>query len=399
MSFLRYLLISRKSLIEHKLRSFLTILGIIFGVSAVIAMTAIGEGAKEEALRQIEQMGITNIFAYDRREARRSAAEKGKYVAGGLDERDLDFVVRTIPAITDWTAVQEKELFVQTRGFQSKLPVKGVEPGFFRTLSHQTAHGRMLTDMDLLQSHKVCVLGHDLEARLFQRTRALGSHVRLNGTDFLVVGLLSDHPGHNGDLYIPFTAPVLTEHVEQFEAPVSLAIFQVPDVPLIPTVATLIERILVRRHMGVQDVELVVPEALFRQQARTRNIFNSIMILITGISLLVGGIGIMNIMLASVLERTKEIGIRRGVGATKRDIRLQFLAEAVVLTSAGGVIGILVGVLLTQVVAGVTGWQTRIPILAVLIAFSFSVLIGVIFGYFPAKNAGEMDPIEALRYE
>ena len=399
MRFLRYLLLARRTLVEHKLRSFLTVLGIIFGVAAVIAMTAIGEGGKEEALREISQMGIQNIFVRDLREVRHSVAEKGGYVTDGLIPEDLHVIRQTIQDVTLVAALLEKELFVQTDHFRAKNPVRGVDSAFFAVLNHKVADGRLLADLDVQDVRKVCVVGRDMAIRLFPQSRALGGQVRINGQGFEVVGVLGSQPGYDNDIFVPRSSTVLSERIEGFEPPLTLAILQVPAVPLIPTAAALVKQILLRRHLGVTDFELVVPEALFRQQERTRNLFNSIMILITGISLLVGGIGIMNIMLASVLERTREIGIRRGAGATRQDIQMQFLAEAVMLTAAGGVIGVVLGLVLTWTIAAATGWKTQIPALAVLVAFSFSVVIGVLFGYYPAKNAGQMDPIEALRYE
>ncbi|PAW78173.1 MAG: hypothetical protein B9S32_08235 [Verrucomicrobia bacterium Tous-C9LFEB] len=397
--FFRYLMLARRTLLEHKLRSFLTILGIIFGVAAVIAMTAIGEGGKQEALAQIQQMGINNIFLNDLRESRRSAAEKGRYAGNGLDRLDLEYLLKTIPALGNAAAVQEKELFVQTDSYKSKRRIRGVDASYFDILGLVAEDGRVISPLDLQESPRVCVLGRDAEQELFQRQVSLGAFVRINDQNFRVIGRLAERPGYNNDVIVPVTASVLFERIEPFEPPLSQMVVQVKETRFIPSTASMVERAMLRRHFDVKDFEMIVPEALFRQQEHTRNIFNSIMILITGISLLVGGIGIMNIMLASVLERTKEIGIRRGMGATKKDIQIQFLAEAIVLTSAGGVIGIALGLLMTLGISWFTGWPTFIPIYAVIGAFSFSVLTGVIFGYYPAKNAGELDPIEALRYE
>lgn len=397
--FFRYLMLARRTLLEHKLRSFLTILGIIFGVAAVIAMTAIGEGGKQEALAQIQQMGINNIFLNDLRESRRSAAEKGRYAGNGLERLDLEYLLKTIPALGNAAAVQEKELFVQTDSYKSKRRIRGVDASYFDILGLVAEDGRVISPLDLQESPRVCVLGRDAEQELFQRQVSLGAFVRINDQNFRVIGRLSDRPGYNNEVIVPVTASVLFERIEPFEPPLSQMVVQVKETRFIPSTASMVERAMLRRHFEIKDFEMIVPEALFRQQEHTRNIFNSIMILITGISLLVGGIGIMNIMLASVLERTKEIGIRRGMGATKKDIQIQFLAEAIVLTSAGGVIGIVLGLLMTLGISWFTGWPTFIPIYAVIGAFSFSVLTGVIFGYYPAKNAGELDPIEALRYE
>jgi len=399
MRFIRYLLLARRTLVEHKLRSLLTVLGIIFGVAAVIAMTAIGEGGKEEALQEISRMGIQNIFVSDLREVRRSVAEKGGYVSDGLTLADLKVIRQSIPEVTEIAPVIEKDLFVQTDRFRSKHPVRGVDPAFFSVLAHKPDAGRLISDLDVEGVRKVCVLGRDTAVRLFPQRSAVGAQIRINGQGFAIVGVLGSQPGYDADIYIPRTATVLSETVTPFEPPLTLAILQMGSVPLIPAAADLVKKILMRRHLGVADFEMVVPEALFRQQERTRNLFNSIMVLITGISLIVGGIGIMNIMLASVLERTKEIGIRRGAGATRMDIQMQFLAEAIVLTAAGGVIGVVLGLGLTWTIGSATGWKTTIPPIAVLVAFSFSVIIGVVFGYYPAKNAGRLDPIDALRYE
>ncbi|QHI68130.1 ABC transporter permease [Tichowtungia aerotolerans] len=397
--FIKYLGVSRKTLLEHKMRSFLTILGIIFGVAAVIAMTAIGEGAKEEALKSIQQMGIQNVFVNDIAHIRTSAHSKGRYVTDGILPSDIAFAKKLLPGVDQTASVKQKEFFIQTGTFQSTMPIKGVSLSYLDVMELSASDGRLFVRTDYDLNKKVCLLGPEAAARLFSRSRAVGSQVRFNGESFAVVGVLADRPGVASDILVPGHAPFLYEKTISFESPITTAIFHFRDTGAIQVSSQLLGDLFKRRHSELDDFELVVPEALLRQQERTQNIFNSIMLLITAISLLVGGIGIMNIMLASVMERTKEIGIRRGMGATQSDIQHQFLAEAVVLTSAGGVIGILVGVILTKIIAASTGWQTHIPISAIVIAFSFSVLIGVLFGYYPARNASELNPIDALRYE
>jgi putative ABC transport system permease protein len=397
--FLKYVAVSRKTLLEHKMRSFLTILGIIFGVAAVIAMTAIGEGAKEEALRSIQQMGIKNVFVTDLQTLRSSAHDQGQYVADGIVTPDVRYAETILPAVDCTATVKEKKFFVQTSTFQSVAPVKGVSFSYLAVMDLDVEDGRLFLGSDYDLNKRVCLLGPEAAERLFSRSSAVGSDIRFDGHYYKVIGVLTDHPGTLNDIIVPGNSPFLYEKVVPFESPITTAIFHFRDTDPIQISAALLRQVFKRRHFGLADFELVVPEALLKQQERTQNIFNSIMLLITAISLLVGGIGIMNIMLASVLERTREIGIRRGMGATRSDIQHQFLAEAVVLTSAGGVIGVVVGVLLTQLIAMLTGWQTRIPIPAVLVAFSFSVLIGVLFGYYPARNASELSPIDALRYE
>ncbi len=397
--FFKYLKMSGKSLLDHKLRSFLTVLGIIFGVSAVIAMTAIGEGAKEEALKSIQEMGINNVFVQDLPQVRRAAFEKGGYVSDGLCAADVEFIAKSISQIDRYSIVKQKDLFVQAESFNGAHPIIGTDCAYFDMLGLSAREGRLFTEIDLQESPKICLVGPELAQRFFRQSKALGSFVRINDRQFQIVGILSEKPGYDNNLYLLGTEPLLRESVSPFEPPVTSAIFYVGDIPAIRTVSEFIKKITVRRHYGLDDFEMIVPEAQLRQAERTQNLFNSIMLLITSISLIVGGIGIMNIMLASVLERTKEIGIRRGMGATKLDIQQQFLAEAVVLTSAGGVIGIVVGVALTMIIKFATEWNMSIPIFAVGLSFCFSVLIGVIFGYYPAKNASEMNPIDALRYE
>jgi len=397
--FFKYLKMSGKTLLDHKLRSFLTVLGIIFGVSAVIAMTAIGEGAKEQALKSIQEMGINNVFVQDMGPVRRAAFEKGRYVSDGLCEADAKFIRDAIPQISKYAMVKQKDLFVQGEAFNGVCPVMGTDPAYFDMLGLSAKEGRLFGDVDVAESPKVCIVGAELAARLFKQTKALGSFVRINDKHFKIIGVLAEKPTYNNNLYVLYGEPLLYETVVNFEPDASTAIFYVNDIPSIRLVSGFIKKILSRRHSGLDDFEMIVPEAELRQAERTQDLFNSIMLLITSISLIVGGIGIMNIMLASVLERTKEIGIRRGMGATKLDIQQQFLAEAVVLTSAGGVIGIAVGLALTMIIKFGTEWNMPIPLGAVFISFCFSVLIGVIFGYYPAKNASEMNPIDALRYE
>ncbi len=398
--FFKYLKMSGKSLLDHKLRSFLTVLGIIFGVSAVIAMTAIGEGAKAKALKDIQEMGINNVFVDDMPQARRATFEKGGYVTDGLSLQDVKFIADSISQIEKYSLIKQKDLFVQAESFNGNYPIMGTDVAYFEMFTLSAKEGRLFTDVDMVETPKVCVVGAEIAARLFKQSKPLGSYVRINDKQFQIIGILADKPGYENNLYIINSEPLLHETLTSFEASYNRAIFYVGDIPSIRIVSEFIKKILQRRHFGLDDFVMTVPEAQLRQAEKTQNLFNSIMLLITSISLIVGGIGIMNIMLASVLERTKEIGIRRGMGATKLDIQQQFLAEAVVLTSAGGVIGIFIGVALTVIIRYATQWwDMYIPIFAVILSFGFSVLIGVIFGYYPAKNASEMNPIDALRYE
>ncbi len=397
--FFRYMGLAHRTLSEHKLRSFLTMLGIIFGVAAVIAMTGIGEGGKQSALREISILGIRNIYIQDLPSVRKTASDRGSAVGEGLSMQDIEYLQKALPGISDSTMLVNRELFVQSRGIAARSAVTGADPGLFRVLSFPLREGRLLADWDLKNNNRVCVLGRDAANTFFPASEAAGQFLRIHGSLFEVVGVLDPVPNYDGTILIPRNQPVLFQKVGGFESAVSKLVLQVEEERFVAPLGAMAERILTRRHHGERDFELTIPESLFRQQERTRDLFNHIMLLITGISLLVGGIGIMNIMLASVMERTKEIGIRRGAGATKHDIRMQFLAEAVLLTATGGVAGVGLGIGLSLAISSSTGWEMHIPPLSVAVAFSFSVLTGLVFGYYPAKSASEMNPIDALRHE
>lgn len=397
--FFRYLGLARRTLAEHKLRSFLTMLGIIFGVAAVIAMTGIGEGGKKSALREISILGIRNIYIVDLPPVRKTAADKGIAVGEGLSMQDVDYLRKALPGISEASILVNRELFVQSPGIAARSEVTGADPALFRVLSFPLREGRLLSDWDMINHNRICVLGRDAANIFFPQAGATGQFLRINGSLFEVVGVLDSVPNHDSAILIPRNQPILFQKVEGFEAAISKVVLQAEDERLVAPLAAMADRILTRRHHGERDFELTIPESLFRQQERIRDLFNHIMLLITGISLLVGGIGIMNIMLASVMERTKEIGIRRGAGATKQDICMQFLAEAVLLTATGGMAGVGLGIGLSIAISYSTGWEMHIPPLSVAVAFSFSVLTGIVFGYYPAKSASEMNPIDALRHE
>lgn len=398
MKFLYYILFSFKTLLDHKLRSFLTTLGIIFGVSAVIVMTAIGEGAKKEALAQIKELGISNIYIKDAQSVRKSAFEEGQLIANGLDIDDYDHLTGVLEN-NGASKLKESSLFVQSRRLKQNFKVYGVGESFASLLGMELVAGRWLHPMEVLAGERVVVLSENSADLLFENQFALGQQLRLKDDLYTVVGVGTNKSTYPGGVFVPFFSGVLRESSSGMEADVSEIIIEVRDIASIHHAASWVKESLVNRHNGVKDFEITIPDELLRQQEKTQDLFNNIMILITAISLLVGGIGIMNIMLASVLERTKEIGVRRGMGATKKDIQDQFLAEAVVLTSTGGLLGVVVGVLLTFGVEMVTGWDTSIPMSAVLISIGFSIVIGVVFGFYPAKNASELNVIDALRYE
>ncbi|MBN8218909.1 MAG: ABC transporter permease [Spirochaetes bacterium] len=409
MKTIKYIGVARKSLLDHKMRSFLTILGIIFGVAAVIAMMSIGEGAKREALAQIQELGINNMFIDDKPEERKNAAEQGRYFSDGLAEGDLAFLRATLPFISAASRLLKLDGFVQSEGYQNNVQILGTEPAYGDVLTVDLERGRFLHPQDLAESRSVCVLSGPLYRKIYRDDVAEGAAapsgqaadrwLRLNNRYFKVVGVVKARSGTVDTVFIPLNHPVLRETFRAFAAPLSGLILRIDDTAYISRSVPMIRKILLRRHFSIEDFSLTVPELLLKQQEKTKNLFNLVMILITSISLLVGGIGIMNIMLASVMERTREIGIRRALGATQRDIRMQFLIESIMLCLAGGLIGIVTGILLTKGIELMTGWKTYMPVSSFIVSFSVSVFIGVVFGYYPAKNASELDPIEALRHE
>lgn len=418
---------------SHKLRSMLTMLGVIFGVAAVIAMVSIGEGAKQEALEQVRRMGIDVIYV--RRvviygELLERAQEKSPY---GLKYSDVDgvrgvcsFARRVVPV---------REVFGDVKKGDKAVSAKiiGTTPGYDRAVRLELDRGRFLNERDIWKRAPVCVLGASAKRGLFGFDNAMGKTVKLGGSLLTVVGIakpkqiasskaFSALRDLNSDIYIPMpisisdfqlyspqaVPPTRTAIMEIFRrmhtrqslgnSPISEMIVQVQNADSTLPTASLARSVLNRLHRGIRDYEIVIPSELLRQSQQTQRIFNIVMAAIASISLLVGGIGIMNIMLATVSQRTREIGIRRCVGATRWDIVRQFMLEALVITCFGGLIGIGVGIGGAGAISNYAGWRTIVSGQAVVISFGVSALVGVVFGLYPAVRAAMVDPIEALRY-
>jgi putative ABC transport system permease protein len=428
--------IAAESLGVHKLRTLLTMLGVIFGVAAVVSMLSIGEGAKREALQQISILGVNNVIVKvkppdpgggDVEAFRRSpglSIEDGRNIA-----RFSELVERVVP--------QRFESFASVHRSSREAPVRVVatHPEYVLSSSIGVEHGRFLNALDLRDCSQVCILGAKAKRELFAFEPPLGQVVRIGRLDFTVVGVMADKyigrgkvegfelKNLNEDVYIPFTTAVKKFGPKQASTNSFRAVgggfswsrsgqgpswvppeidqltVTVRDLRFIPAVTRLIDRLLERRHHGVTDYEIVVPESLIRQTQKTQRIFNVVMGAIAGLSLLVGGIGIMNIMLATVLERTREIGIRRAVGATRGDILRQFLVESVAICLIGCAAGLAFGLLLSQVISFYAGWPTVVSFYSILLAVGVSTLVGLVFGVYPAKKAAELNVIDALRYE
>ena len=395
----------------HKLRSGLTTLGVIFGVAAVIGMASIGEGARREALRQIEMMGSNNILIdLARPENDPELEEAIKKNPKGLTLADSDALREIITEAVRVVPQRASERMVSARDRQVLLNIVASTPGFFNLQNNQLADGRWLSQLDEAEASRVCVMGWGAKRELFPIESPIGQQIRVDSQLLTVVGFLDrqwvgskiegfELRDQNRDIYIPLATAIKRYPPTPGESELDQIAVQMSSPDGLQSNALLIERILQRRHRNVKDFKTVVPIELLRQHQETQRIFNIVMGTIASISLLVGGIGIMNIMLASVLERTREIGVRRALGAKQSDIARQFLTEAVMLSLFGGVIGVGLGILLAHSISLYAEWETAVSGWAILVAVGVSMGVGVIFGYLPARRAAKLDPITALRFE
>ncbi|MBD3375210.1 FtsX-like permease family protein [candidate division KSB1 bacterium] len=394
---------------HHKLRSFLTALGIIFGVGAVIAMLSIGEGAKQEALEQIQLMGMKNIIIDDVPIPDTEEGEGRSNLSQGLTLDDAHALQKVNPMV-DYAVPQRKIDVDIMYGRQKESAVAiGTTPGFEMVMNYFPQAGGFFTYDDLIDARRVCVLGSELKENLFFFQDAIGQQIKVKDQWYTVVGVMTYKPTVSGstdpfgdlnsNIYVPVTALLKRFPMQQFESEINRITVMVNNEERVQETANMVQQTMQRRHQGVADFNITIPEALLKQRQKTQQIFNIVMGAIAGISLLVGGIGIMNIMLASILERTREIGIRRAVGATRLDVLGQFLVEAVVLAFVGGIVGVFLGFALTKIIAMYAGWKTLVSIKAIILAFSVSAAVGIIFGLYPARQAARLDPIVCLRYE
>jgi putative ABC transport system permease protein len=434
---------------HNKMRAGLTSLGILFGVASVIAMLAIGKGAEQEILEQMRLLGSNNVVIAPLVEQKEGKVDEQpekqvKKFSPGLTYADAQAIARVIPAVE----VTSAEIVVNTtltrEGRHRSGKVVGVDTTYFRLTNLELGTGRWFTPLEVQRGLPVAVIGYGVRSRFFTTEDPIGKPLKVGGVWVTVVGVLRDrhvsnqtaqHLGirdTNMDVYVPVhtmlirfrNRALLTQHdIELAARPAAVAnsdaepeseevrqerinrnqldriIVRVTDSRLVPSVANVAQRMLQRRHNSVVDFEITVPELLLRQEQRTKTIFNVVLGAIASISLIVGGIGIMNIMLASVLERIREIGVRRAVGATQKDILFQFLSEAVLISVAGGVAGILVGGGLSAGIERFAGIQTIVSYLSVVVAFSVSFSVGLAFGILPAYRAARQDPVVCLRYE
>ncbi len=412
-----------RNLARHKLRSFLTALGIIFGIASVVLMVGVGEGAKLAILKQISELGTRNIIINAKKppeEQNTKQASNDFILRYGLTFHDEHQIESTVPAVEQVLPVHDVKSWIWFKSRRIDAKVRGVHPDYFEKLRLKPVLGRTLLALDGRERKRVCVV----RARLLRDAKYVGDPLKLDlrvGRQYLrVVGVLPDFEFQSPnkmvlgiddralEIYVPFetvadrigfTSSVQrqgtyeTERVELHQI-----VCTVQSEEKVMEAARCIQAILSKLHKK-RDFEVTVPLEQLEQREKAQQVFNYVLPIIAGISLLVGGIGILNIMLASITERTREIGIRRALGASRGDIVLQFLVETVVISTIGGMLGVALGLGGAPLLSRLTGWETMLTLWSIWLALLISMATGIIFGLYPARRAAYMDPIEALRHE
>ncbi|ADR23095.1 ABC transporter permease [Marivirga tractuosa] len=437
--------IAFEAVVANKTRSFLTALGIIFGVAAVIAMLAIGNGAQQEILNQIKLVGVNNIViepiveqTEENLQEQGSGKKEKKKFSPGLSLADAESIKEIIPGITAVSPEIILETYVIRNGIRRSAKLVGVDPAYFNLSAFELKEGEMFIDNHLKTGSRVCIIGKSVKARFFPNTNPIGKMIKVGPHWLQVIGVLKeriysqkslDNLGlrdFNMDIYTPVQTVLVNyrnraaltqtqlkkanarnneengssqNQVSSNYHQIDKLTVQVEESDKMGATAEIISRMLKRRHYDKVDFEVTIPELLLKQQQKTKNIFNIVLGAIAGISLLVGGIGIMNIMLASVMERIKEIGLRLSLGAKKSDVVLQFLLEAVMISISGGIIGVILGIIFAYLVASFAEIPTIVSGISIVISFGVAATVGLIFGIAPARRAANQDPITSLRYE
>lgn len=402
-----------RSLLVHKLRSALTVLGMVFGVASVVSILAIGEGASQEVQEQLRELGPDRILL--RSVYPPNAIGRGKAAFEyGLTHSDLRKIESLVPGVQALAPSYELDKNVHVGPRMARPFLVCTTPAFQRIHRLKVARGRFLSDVDLESRANVAVIGAEIARTLFGPHDPLGRELKLGSGRYRIVGVLrpQDNAGStmndpNDSLFLPLsTGRLRLEDVIRIVSGASRTYERVEvhqiglligDLSHVEQVASMIRRILQESH-AVEDYEVTVPLELLRQAERTKRVFSMVLGCIGGISLLVGGIGIMNIMLATVTERTREIGIRRAIGAKRWHITLQFLVETVVLSFCGGVLGLALGLIIPQIITQLSAIRTVVTPTSLMLALGISVLVGILFGIYPARRAASMDPNDALRY-
>ncbi len=452
--YLQILSVSLEAVFLNKSRSILTALGIIFGVAAVIAMMAIGNGARQEILEQIKMVGVNNIVilpvnnvgnksgnsSNDKEEGK---SEQKKFVPG-LTLKDAENIQKILPTVKRVSPEIVYNIQASRKGKRMPAKMSGVSPAFFRIFNLSVKTGIFFTTQQAVKGEPVCIIGPEVAAKLFPDEDPLGQQLKAGNIWLQVIGIIqglrvnkkAEDMGisdYNRSVFTPLKTILLRYKDRSLINQASLIgggeqivvtggsitvfgtgnkgqtgqnnnqldkiVVQVKESSQLLPTAQIIKKILLRRHQNTQNFEIKIPELLLKQEQKTKDIFNIVLGAIAGISLLVGGIGIMNIMLASVMERIREIGVRRATGATQKDIVFQFLAESTFISISGGILGVLLGVIMAKVITLTTGILTIVSFWSILLSFGVAATVGIVFGYLPARKAAGQDPVEALRHD
>lgn len=429
-----------EAIFANRVKSFLTALGIIFGVAAVISMLAIGNGAEQEILEQIKMVGVNNIIISptenivdpDEKQASEDEAKiSAKKFSKGLTLLDAAAIEEVIPSVGKVCPVITFNYSAILNGKSKPIVLEGINNNYFDLFNISLQNGEKFTNSQIESGFPVCIIGDNINNVFFNHENAVGKYIKCGQIWLQVIGVVerrdftasaSDELGissTDNKIFIPAKTMVMrfknrsllrADEIESLAASnrndnqkenlnqLDKIIVQVDETEYLNSTADVINRMLLRRHNELYDFEVTIPELLLKQQQRTKNIFNIVLGVIAGISLIVGGIGIMNIMLASVMERIREIGVRQAIGASRKDIIVQFLSESTLISVTGGILGIILGVALSKIIMAVFDIKTVISVFSIVISFGVSVIIGVTFGYLPAKRASDQDPVNSLRY-
>lgn len=443
--FTRYfhdVIIAVEAILANKMKSMLTALGIMFGVAAVISMLAIGRGAQQEVLEQIKLVGVNNIIVTPT-EISLGSPDVGasgsniRRFSPGLTLLDAEAIESSIPTVSKVSPVISLNYHAVLQGRSYPVVLEGVSSNYFELLNINLVGGEIFNQLQSEGGLPVCVIGDNIRNRFFSTQDPIGQYIKAGNTWLQVIGVIerrdftasaSDEMGissTDNKIFVPVKTMLLRfkdkaridpevlesiargggnatttsdEAVTSATHQLDKIIIQVEETEHLSATADIIKRMLLRRHSDIYDFEVTVPELLLKQQQKTNDIFNIVLGAIASISLIVGGIGIMNIMLASVWERIREIGTRQAIGASRKDIIVQFLAESTLISVTGGMIGIVLGVIMARLINVMADIQTIVSLFSVLVAFGVSATVGIVFGYIPAKRAANQDPVESLRH-
>jgi putative ABC transport system permease protein len=403
-----------QNLLLHRLRSLLTMLGMIFGVAAVVSMLSIGAGARQKVMALIEQMGVRNLIVEAKETTEWQAHSKIRKISPGLTFQDYRVIRDDVNDIVASTPRKRMTLSKTIPKAQEDVPaVYGVNPSYTTIGGLQLVEGRFFDEDEENRGAAVCVLGAAARSSLFGAADPIDQYVKVNEQWFRVIGVASPQLSSrtevsgvptqdlNNIIYVPLTAAILRleDSYSDVRDEIDGIYLNLRDGADMPAVAQVVRAILGASHHQAGDFSVIVPAELLAEQKRTERLFSIVMVAIASISLLVGGIGIMNIMLASILERTREIGVRRAVGARQSDIVRQFVVEAMMISFVGGSLGIVFGFVMSRLIALLASWSTIVTVSSILLAFVVSITVGLVFGIYPAVKAARLDPVEAIRYE